>query len=94
MKLWAMPKKRNSYSRFPNTRNQSSSQNTASSNNSCKLHKIISITYSAKEQSENIEDNEFIFEEMMKNEIIKNEFEKVRETFGDEAFELNKKNLL
>lgn len=40
------------------------------------------------------EDNTFIFNEIMKNDIIREEFEKIREQYGEEAFELNKLSLL
>lgn len=40
------------------------------------------------------EDNTFIFDEIMKNEIIKEEFDKIREAYGEEAYELNKLSLL
>lgn len=40
------------------------------------------------------ENNEFIFTEIMKNDIVRQEFESVSSLYGDEAFELNKLSLL
>eukprot|EP00347_Sterkiella_histriomuscorum_P001146 403373151 len=40
------------------------------------------------------EDNTYIFNEIMKNDFIRQEFEKIHELYGEEAFELNKLSLL
>jgi len=36
----------------------------------------------------------FLFNEIMKNEFVREEFEKIREEFGEEAYELNKMSLI
>ncbi|CDW75104.1 UNKNOWN [Stylonychia lemnae] len=40
------------------------------------------------------QDNNFIFGELMKNQIIRTEFERIASSFGQEAFELNKIGLI
>jgi hypothetical protein len=40
------------------------------------------------------EDNNFIFAEMMKNDIIRAEFEKLQQAYGEEAFEENRNELV
>lgn len=50
-----------------------------------------------KEQEQNNlieEDNQYLVSEMMKNSLIKEEFESIRSQFGEEAYQLNKMKLL
>ena len=48
----------------------------------------------AEQLESNPEDHSFLFNEIMKNAIVKEEFEKIRQEFGEEAYELNKMSLI